>query len=259
MFQYASFIFSKYQTNVSTHGTEYIQNFETKNVKPFKCCSYGKAFNSCCGTSVGQWVTQHPAHSTAQHQTHQARKHTILFQKKMWCTITHLHPLCTQQNITIRSLATAHFLPVAILTTVFHCRLLWRTSYKQSSRTHFQNLVLSHFHSNRNNEFCNSGRTVSRTAVAAAKWRVTQQLHTDHTDVCDQVVGNALCFVSLLYHFHSLPFHAPAPLWVNSQWWALYCSPIMNPFRTPPIVNPSLSHIFISVHYLSVHWARPCL
>lgn len=226
--------------------------------------AYWDVNNSCCGTSVGQWVTQHP-----DHQTHQARKHTILFPNKMWCTITHLHCLSTQQNTTIGSLATAHFLPVAFLTTIFHCWLLWCTSYKQSSRTHFQNLVLSHYHSNMNIKFCNTGRSVGHyndsmnlmTPVAIAKWRVTLVLHNNHnhTDVCDQVAGTALCFVSLLYHFHSLPFHAPAPLWVISQWWALYCSPIMTPIRTPPTVTPSLSHIFILVHHLSVHWVTPCL
>jgi hypothetical protein len=111
------------------------------------------------------------------HQTHQARKHMILFPNKMWCTTTHLHRLSTQQNTTIRSLTTAHFLPVAILATILHCRLLWCTSYKQSSRTYFQNLVLSHFHSNINTKFCNTWRSDTptthwtlMTAVAVAKW-----------------------------------------------------------------------------------------
>ena len=116
---------------------------------------------------TGQWVTQHPDHQTywtvgdttsrspdipSKETQNFIPKQSVVYNSKP-------PPLSTQQNATIHSLATAHFLPVAVLTTIFHCRLLWCTSYKQSSRTHLNNLVLSHFHSNLNIKFCKTGRS----------------------------------------------------------------------------------------------------
>ena len=160
-------IFSKYQTNDSTHGTEHIQNFEIKTVKPFKYCS--------CGSAIQQWYvslgimrreqrllwhfcwtmcdTTSRSPDTPSKETHNfIPKQNVVYNSKP-------PPLSTQQNATICSLATAHFLPVAVLTTFFRCRLLRCTSYKQSSRTNLHNLVLSHFHSNINIKFRNTGRS----------------------------------------------------------------------------------------------------
>ena len=271
MFQYASFIFNKYQPNVSTHGTEYIQNFETKNIKPFKCCSCGKAIQqryvSSGITRCEQQLSWHfcwtvgdttsRSRDIPSKETHNfIPKQNVVYNSKP-------PPLSTQQNTTIHSLATAHFLPVAVLTTIFHCRLLWCTSYKQSSRTHLHNLVLSHFHSNIIIQFCNTGRsdtklthwTYGEPHLSPSGGRHWCCITTTLMSVI-KLWALLSAFVSLLYYFHSLPIHASAPLWVNSQWWALYCSPIMTPFRTPPIVNPSLSHIFTLVHHL-FHLSTP--
>jgi hypothetical protein len=70
------------------------------------------------------------------------------------------------------------------------------------------------------------------TVIAVTKWQVMLS-HTDHSNVRDQ----ALCFVSLPYHFHSLASDGPS---TAHQLWPS--------FRTPPFVNQSLSHIFIMFH-----------
>lgn len=82
---------------------------------------------------------------------------------------------------------------------------------QQNTFSEFSSLSLSQRH---NIKFCNIGS--SDTTMTHCQWWVTV-LHTNHDDVRDQVVGAPLCFISLLYHIHSLPFHASAPLWVNSQ------------------------------------------
>ena len=55
------------------------------------------------------------------------------------------------------------------------------------------------------------------TTAALIKWWVTLVLHTNRTHVLDQVVGTALCFVSLPFSLHSSILNASTPLCVNSQ------------------------------------------